>query len=108
MRNITISIATVLVLLIPAMSYAWVSSTDATIVGIIMHEEGISRDETIIKFSGEGQAFNCYIKNTEKNLTSLVLSLYMAGKRVTVHCYDESRTTLGSFSSHKLHRLISN
>ena len=87
--------------------FSWVTSSDAVIEKIIMHEEGISRDETIIQFKHSSGSFLCHISDIEKNLTSLVLAMYMAKKKVTVHCYDDSKT-IGSFTTHKLHRIISN
>lgn len=90
-----------------ANAFSWVSSPDATIESIVMHEEGIGRDETVVKFKDGSDYFLCHIAGVEKNLTSLVLALYMAKKKVSVHCYDASKT-IGSFEAHKLHRLISN
>lgn len=107
MKAFIISGLVLLLTLGSSVSLAWVSSPDATIINIVMHEEGIDRDETILVFSDDNQKFNCHIKNSEKNLTSLALSLYVSGNKVTVHCHDTIKA-IGSFEAHKLHRLISN
>ena len=90
-------------------AFSWVASGGAKIENLVMHEEGIGRDKTIIQFKDSVNGFeaNCYINYSEKNLTSLVLALYMADKSVTFHCGDGSEV-IGSYTAHKLHRITTN
>jgi hypothetical protein len=98
-----------LALLVSFPAFSWKYSNHAQIKNIIMHEEGISRDETIVAFKDtvSGESFYCHIGGNEKNLTSLILALYMSGKEVIVHCHEDSKT-IGSYSARKLHRVVTN
>ncbi|TVZ40612.1 hypothetical protein P886_5047 [Alteromonadaceae bacterium 2753L.S.0a.02] len=45
---------------------AWEYLSAAVIESVIMHEEGIGRDETIVQFRDGEAMFRCYIKNEKK------------------------------------------
>ena len=86
--------------------YAWASVNDARVTEFIQFNEGIARDYTVLKVTDStGVSILCNVPYAEKNLTSLVLSLYMAGKKATYHCYDET-LDVGGYLTHRLHRVI--
>ncbi len=85
---------------------AWVSVSDATITEFIQFNEGIGRDYTVIKVTDSASnSILCHIPYAEKNLSSLVLSLYMANKKGIYHCYDDT-IDIGGYITHRLHRVI--
>ncbi|MCM0147189.1 hypothetical protein KCN56_01225 [Photobacterium galatheae] len=49
----------------------------------------------------------CYVPAEEKNLHSLILTLYASGKTADIHCHDQAENKMGGIeSAHKLHRII--
>jgi hypothetical protein len=77
----------------------------------IPNGETVTIDE-IIQWNGDGpvyfklsSGYMCYVPAAEKNAYSLILALYMSGKKASIHCFD-SEETLGGFKGHKLHRII--
>lgn len=77
----------------------------------IPNGETVTIDE-IIHWNGDGPVYfklsnnhMCYIPAAEKNTYSLILALYMSGKRASIHCFD-SEETVGGIKGHRLHRII--
>jgi len=48
---------------------------------------------------------SCYVPAVEKNLISLVLTMYAAGKKADIHCWDTADTYSG-IPGHRVHRII--
>lgn len=86
--------------LVSATSHAWVPNGDTVTIDEIIQWEG---DQKIyFKLSNN---YICYIPSSEKNTYALILALYMAGKKASVHCHDSEESTSG-IKGHKLHRII--
>ena len=72
---------------------------------MIQFENGIGRDYTLLEFSSNSGL--CRIPHAEKELYSFTLSLYLAGKKMNVVCYDTVEDPGNSgYPSHKLHRIV--
>ena len=82
-------------------AYAWVQSDGVTVSNIIEWQ-----DDAPVYFTLSNGTV-CYVPNTEKNLYSLVLSIYASGKSANIHCHD-SVETYGGVEGHRLHRIIAN
>ena len=51
----------------------------------------------------------CYVSAKDKNLHSLILTLYATGKTADIHCHNKAERRMGGISvAHKLHRIITN
>ncbi len=81
-------------------SYAWIPNGDV-----------VNIDE-IIQWNDEGpiyfklsNGYMCYVPAAEKNNYSLVLALYISGKKAAIHCHDSEETS-GGLKGHRLHRII--
>jgi len=87
---------------------AWVISADTKIGQMIQWEqiETVNTGKNVVLKLADDSA--CYVPLTETALYSLVLSLYMANKTVSVHCYDDVANTIniGGYTAHKLYRII--
>jgi hypothetical protein len=81
-------------------AFAWVHTKDTTIKELVQWE-GISPNAVIILHNG----IKCYIPTKEKELYSLALSLYLAKRKIEIHCH-ETAVNIGGYSSHKVHRII--
>ena len=103
-RKLVVSFLSVICALFSNVTFAWVQNDNVTIENIYQFEAGINRDYAILEFSNNGP--RCRVPFVEKELYSLALSLYMAGKTVSVVCHDSEEDPGGSTKpSHKLHRL---
>jgi hypothetical protein len=80
--------------------FAWVYTQDTSIKELIQWE-GNSPKVVITLQNGT----RCYIPTQEKELYSLALSLYMAQKKINIHCH-EAEVNVGGYPSHKVHRII--
>jgi hypothetical protein len=78
---------------------AWVISENATVDQIW----GWQDDNPVYFKLSDGTM--CYVPSTEKNLYSLILSLFATGKKATFHCWDSEETVAG-VSGHRTHRVI--
>ncbi|MDF1642849.1 MAG: hypothetical protein P1U80_01525 [Pseudomonadales bacterium] len=94
-------------LLVSSHSFAWVSGSGMTVEQVMVHEEGIGRDYFVAYFKKDTTIFRCYVSNTETSTISLILAMHMSKTPAQVHCHD-SDMAIGSFSAHKLHRIITN
>jgi hypothetical protein len=48
----------------------------------------------------------CAVSSNEKLIISMIMSLYVSGKKAAVHCHAEGVVTHGGMSAHKFHRII--
>jgi hypothetical protein len=80
--------------------FGWVHTRD-TIITEIIQWEGDSPKVVITLQNGT----RCYIPTQEKELYSLALSLYMAKRKIEIHCH-ELEVNVGGYPSHKVHRII--
>jgi hypothetical protein len=81
-------------------AFAWVHTRDTTIKELVQWE-GISPNAVITLQNGT----KCYIPTKEKELYSLALSLYLAQRKIEIHCH-ETAVNIGGYPSHKVHRII--
>lgn len=90
-------------LAIPGISHSWVSGSDLRISSIVMWE---SSEVHPLYFKASNDMW-CYVPAGEKNLHSLILTLYASGKASDIHCYDLAEEKMGGVpAGHKLHRII--
>lgn len=81
-------------------SYAWIPSGDIVTIDEIIQWN----DEGPIYFK-LSSGYTCYVPADEKNNYSLILALYVSGKKASIHCFD-SEETAGGMKGHRLHRII--
>ncbi len=79
----------------------WVQSANTTIKEFVQWEASDGAGYAVMKLESN---VICYIPLKEKELYSLVLSLYMAKKNISVHCHATEKN-IGGYLSHKLHRI---
>ncbi len=92
-----------LLTVVSGVTHAWIAAEDATISAVIMWE---SAEINPLYFKRSDNVW-CYIPAGQKNLHSLVLTLYASGKRADIHCYDLAETKMGGVEAgHKLHRIL--
>jgi len=87
-------------LLITSTCNAWVFTGEVTITEVIQWEN----EKNIVLVLSNPEKTKCYVPLIEKNLHSLVLSLYMSGKTFNAHCHDVA-DDVGGYPSHKIHRI---
>lgn len=85
---------------------AWEYIDQASIAEMIVFENGIQRDVSIVKLTSDnGQTLNCFIPHDNEALMSLMLTIYATGKKVYAHCHDAPQNH-GGIMAHKLHRVV--
>lgn len=89
-------------LICPALVYAWTPNGEEVTVDKIVQWEG---DGQIMFLTSLGVW--CYVPPQEKNMYSLVLSLYATGNTASIHCHDDV-TSVGGYEAHRVHRVIGN
>jgi len=84
-------------------SHAYTYGQDVKISTVIMWENA----ETNPLYFKTSSNLWCYVPAGEKNLYSLVLTLYASGKLADIHCYDSAESLMGGVEAgHKLHRIL--
>lgn len=78
---------------------SWRYSSNAKIV-LIMEWQ----DDNPVYFQLDNNEW-CYIPSSEKNTYSLLLSLFMSGKKAHIHCHLSTESN-GGQGGHRLHRII--
>ena len=101
-KIISTTIFTLAVLLSQSAS-AWVFVDNVKIQNLVTYEDPVGK--TVVLFGNDTGTLQCYVPVSEKNLTAMVLSAFMSGKALSVHCYDLEEN-VGGYPSHKLHRMI--
>lgn len=87
-------------LLFSLSAHAWIPNGDVVTIDEIIQWDG---DRPVyFKLSNN---YICYVPAAEKNAYSLVLALYMSGKKASIHCFDSEETQSG-VKGHRLHRII--
>lgn len=87
-------------LLFSAPVHAWVLSENVSITEIMEWQDN---GPIYFKLSN---GVMCYAPATEKNLYSLILSMHVTGKILTVHCHDTSEA-YGGIQGRRVHRILS-
>lgn len=80
---------------------AWVHSPNMEIKNIIQWDSNAP-----IYFTLSNETV-CYIPAVEKNMYSLILSLYTAKKKAEFHCH-VGVDSYGGYNGHRIHRVIAN
>jgi len=83
-------------------SFAWVESVNITVSQMVMWES--STKYSVFRLSN---GTNCHVPlggEDDKELYSFMLSLYMTGKTLNLHCYD-AEENIGGYTSHRIHRV---
>lgn len=78
---------------------AWVHSGDVTIDEMIEWQDNYSIIFTL------SNGTRCYVPSGEKNLYSLVLTIFSSGKKIDIHCHDSIEAT-GGINAHRVHRIV--
>ena len=81
-------------------AHAWIPNGDVVTIDEVIQWNG--NGPVYFKLSS---GYMCYVPADEKNAYSLVLALYMSGKKASIHCFD-SEETVGGIKGHRLHRII--
>ena len=79
---------------------AWVYSESVTVVHIIEWQD----DAPVYLRLSNGTT--CFVPALEKNMYSLLLSMFATGKKAHIHCHDIEETYRG-ISGYRVHRVIS-
>jgi hypothetical protein len=87
-------------LAITAPTYAWVYSPNVSVIEITEWQDGAP---VYFKLSNGTM---CYVPAAEKNMYSLILSMYVSGKRAHIHCADSS-DIYGGMAAYRVHRVVS-
>lgn len=48
----------------------------------------------------------CWIPQDEKNIYSLILSLYISGRKANFHCFPQQTLVTGGLTGYRLHRVV--
>lgn len=96
------TIITLLGIMIANNSFAWSYAGDTKITAVTLWEDSSTNP---LYFKRADNVW-CYVAATEKNLHSLILTLYASGKSADIHCYDLAETPMGFEPAHKLHRIV--
>ncbi|ASU24199.1 hypothetical protein CCZ37_17150 [Vibrio qinghaiensis] len=82
---------------------AWTFGQNVTITAVTLWEgSGINP----LYFKRSDNVW-CYVSADEKNVHSLILTLYASGKTADIHCYDQAENKMGGIeAAHKMHRII--
>lgn len=99
MKKSVVIIGLLLGLTLSASANAWVINENATVDQVWEWQ-----DDYPIYFKLSSGTM-CYVPAAEKNLYSLILSLFATGKQATFHCWDAEETTLG-VTGHRIHRVV--
>lgn len=103
MKRLVILVSAVLMSL---PSLAWEYKDNATIKQLVQFEAGISRDVMLVEFEdSSGSKMWCHVGYDNQPTISMLLALYIAGKKTFVHCYEETQN-FGGYNSRKLHRIV--
>ena len=100
MNRYTVAFSLMMALIFSAPTYAWVYSENVSIVEITEWQDGAP---IYFKLSNGTM---CYVPAAEKNMYSLILSLYISGKRAHIHCTDAVET-YGGVPGNRVHRVVS-
>ncbi|PSW80804.1 hypothetical protein [Photobacterium damselae] len=99
-RNI---VPLVLCALLSINAMAWTFGSNVTITAVTLWE-GSSVNPLYFKRSDNVW---CYVPADEKNVHSLILTLYASGKTADIHCHDQAENKMGGIeAAHRLHRII--
>lgn len=84
-------------------AFSWVESVNVSIDAVMMWE-GADTGNTHFKLSNGRW---CYVPGTQKNLHTLVLATYAAGKQVHIVCHDVADSNAGGSveGAHRLHKI---
>jgi hypothetical protein len=93
-------------LFVASPSFAWVSGVDKTIEEILAWENLDNGAPLHFKMSDGNW---CYVPSGQKTLHSMILAIYVSGRKVEYHCYDTADSSGGNSvaPARKLHRIIS-
>lgn len=91
------------ILFMPLVSNAWMYNTNAKIKEFVQWESEEGTGYAVLMLNDVNETI-CHVPLSQKELYSLVLSLYASGRTFHIHCYDEVQN-IGGYESRRVHRI---